>query len=302
MQTDLSDSFFFNHQSVMTDEIMASIENYPLLHHNQPKGIDATLGGGGHSYHLLKKYSDLNIIGLDQDPFARKSASKKLDEFKNRIDIRASNFADFVPKEKVSFVIADLGVNSNQIDNPKRGFSFQKDGPLDMRMNPFLDVDAEKLIEALNEKDLANLIYKYGEERLSRKIARKIKLDLKENRKYSGTKELAYSIAGCFPPKQRYKKIHPATRTFQALRIAVNKEIEVLEKFLQVVPEWLLPGGIISIISFHSLEDRLVKSSFKNDQRLKNLTKKPITPSEQEVALNRRARSGKLRIAQLRSQ
>jgi len=299
MQTDLSDSSFFNHKSVMTDEIMASLEHYPLIHNNKIKGIDATLGGGGHSYHLLRKYSDLNIIGLDQDPFARKSASKKLDEFQNRIDIRASNFADFVPKEKVSFVIADLGVNSNQIDDPKRGFSFQKDGPLDMRMNPFLEVDAEKLIEALNEKDLANLIYKYGDERLSRKIARKIKMDLKENGKYSGTKELAYSIAGCFPPKQRYKKIHPATRTFQALRIAVNKEIEVLEKFLQVVPEWLLPGGIISVISFHSLEDRLVKSCFKNDQRLKNLTKKPITPSEQEVELNKRARSGKLRIAQL---
>ncbi len=299
MQTDLSDSSFFNHKSVMTDEILTSLEHYPLIHNNQLKGIDATLGGGGHSFHLLRKYSDLNIIGLDQDPFARESASKKLLEFKNRIDIRASNFADFEPKEKVSFVIADLGVNSNQIDDPKRGFSFQKDGPLDMRMNPFLESDAEKLIETLNEKDLADLIYKYGDERLSRKIARKIKMDLKENGKYSGTKQLAYSIAGCFPPKQRYKKIHPATRTFQALRIAVNKEIEVLEKFLQIVPDWLLPGGIISIISFHSLEDRLVKSSFKNDQRLKNLTKKPITPSEQEVKVNKRARSGKLRIAQL---
>ena len=300
MQTDSSDSSFFNHQSVMTDEIIASLEHCSLINNNQIKGIDATLGGGGHSYQLLKKYSDLKIIGIDQDPFARKSASKKLDEFENRIEIKASNFADFVPKEKVSFVIADLGVNSNQIDDPKRGFSFQKDGPLDMRMNPLLEVDAKKLIEALNEKELANLIYKYGDERLSRKIARKIKMDLKENGKYSGTKELAYSIAGCFPPKQRYKKIHPATRTFQALRIAVNKEIEVLEKVLQVVPEWLLPGGIISIISFHSLEDRLVKSSFKNDQRLKNLTKKPITPSEQEVELNKRARSGKLRIAQLK--
>jgi len=299
MQTDLSDSSFFNHKPVMTDEIMASLEHYPLIHTNQLMVIYETLGGGGHSYHLLRKYSDLNIIGIDQDPFARKSALKKLDEFKSRIDIRASNFADFVPKEKVSFVIADLGVNSNQIDEPKRGFSFQKDGPLDMRMNPSLEVDAEKLIETLNEKDLANLIYKYGDERLSRKIARKIKLDLKEKGIYSGTKELAYSIAGCFPPKQRYKKIHPATRTFQALRIAVNKEIEVLENFLQIVPEWLLPGGIISIISFHSLEDRLVKNSFKNDNRLKNLTKKPITPSEQEVELNRRARSAKLRIAQL---
>ena len=302
MQTDLSDSSFFNHKSVMTDEIMASLENYPSISKKKIKGIDATLGGGGHSYHLLRKYPDLEIIGLDQDPLARKSASIKLDEFKTRININGSNFANFEPKEKVSFVIADLGVNSNQLDDPERGFSFQKNGPLDMRMNPLLETDAEKLIENLSEKDLADLIYKYGEERLSRKISRKIKMDLKEKGKYSGTKELAYSIAGCFPPKQRYKKIHPATRTFQALRIAVNKEIEALENFLKVVPDWLLPGGIISIISFHSLEDRLVKTSFKNDERLKNLTKKPITPSEKEVELNKRARSGKLRIAQLNSE
>ena len=302
MQTDLSDSSFFNHKSVMTDEIMASLENYPSISKKKIKGIDATLGGGGHSYHLLRKYPDLEIIGLDQDPLARKSASIKLAEFKTRININGSNFANFEPKEKVSFVIADLGVNSNQLDDPERGFSFQKNGPLDMRMNPLLETDAEKLIENLSEKDLADLIYKYGEERLSRKISRKIKMDLQEKGKYSGTKELAYSIAGCFPPKQRYKKIHPATRTFQALRIAVNKEIEALEKFLKVVPDWLLPGGIISIISFHSLEDRLVKTSFKNDERLKNLTKKPITPSEKEVELNKRARSGKLRIAQLNSE
>ena len=301
MQTDLSNSFFFNHKSVMTDEIMASLEYYPSILKKNIKGIDATLGGGGHSYHLLKKFPDLEIIGLDQDPFARKSASIKLDEFKTRININGSNFGNFEPQEKVSFVIADLGVNSNQLDNPARGFSFQKDGPLDMRMNPDIKIDAEKLIENLSEKDLADLIYKYGEERLSRKISRKIKMDLQEKGKYSGTKSLAYSIAGCFPPKQRYKKIHPATRTFQALRIAVNKEIEALENFLKVVPDWLLPGGIISIISFHSLEDRLVKTSFKNDARLKNLTKKPIIPSVKEVELNKRARSGKLRIAQLNS-
>ena len=301
MQTDLSDSSFFNHKSVMTDEMIASLENYPSISKKKIKGIDATLGGGGLSYHLLRKYPDLEIIGLDQDPLARKSASIKLDEFKTRININGSNFANFEPKEKVSFVIADLGVNSNQLDDPERGFSFQKDGPLDMRMNPFLETDAEKLIENLSEKDLADLIYKYGEERLSRKISRKIKMDLKEKGKYSGTKALAYSIACCFPPKQRYKKIHPATRTFQALRIAVNKEIEALENFLKVVPDWLLPGGIISIISFHSLEDRLVKTSFKNDERLKNLTKKPITPSAKEVELNKRARSGKLRISQLNS-
>jgi len=300
MQTDLSDSSF-NHKSVMTDEILCAIKNYPSLLDNQIKGIDATLGGGGHSYLLLKKYPNLKIIGLDQDPFARKSALLKLEEFESRIDIKATNFSTFEPKEKVAFVIADLGVNSNQLDNPERGFSFQKDGPLDMRMNPLLEINAEKIIETLTEKELADLIYKYGDERLSRKISRKIKTDLKEKGKYSGTKDLAYSIAGCFPPKQRYRKIHPATRTFQALRIAVNKEIESLEKLLKIAPDWLLPGGIISIISFHSIEDRLVKNYFKSDERLKNLTKKPITPHKKEIENNKRSRSAKLRIAQLKS-
>ena len=169
-----------------------------------------------------------------------------------------------------------------------------------MRMNPLLEMNAENLIDTLNEKDLADLIFKFGDERLSRKISRRIKKDLQEKGKYSGTKDLAYSIAGCFPPKQRYRKIHPATRTFQALRIAVNKEIEALERFLEISPDWLLPGGIISIISFHSIEDRLVKNSFKGDERLKNLTKKPITPNEKEIENNKRSRSAKLRIAQLK--
>ena len=143
MQTDLSDSSLFNHKSVMTDEILASVGQYPLILGNKVTAIDVTLGGGGHSYQLLKKYPDLKIIVLDHDPIARKSALFKLEEFKSRIEICPSNFANFEPKEKVSFVIADLGVNSNQIDNPQRGFSFQKDGPLDMRMNPSLKINAE---------------------------------------------------------------------------------------------------------------------------------------------------------------
>ena len=202
MQTDLSDSFLFNHKSVMTDEILVSIDQYPLISGSKLTAIDATLGGGGHSYQLLKKYPDLKIIGLDHDPFARKSALSRLEEFKSRIHISSSNFSSFEPKEKVSFVIADLGVNSNQIDNPDRGFSFQKDGPLDMRMNPSLKNNAENLLETLSEKDLADLIFKYGDERFSRKISRRIKNDIYEKGKYSGTKDLAYAIAGCFPPKQ----------------------------------------------------------------------------------------------------
>tara|TARA_B100000073_G_scaffold344101_2_gene350233 strand:- start:3088 stop:3996 length:909 start_codon:yes stop_codon:yes gene_type:complete len=300
METDSFNSFLFNHKSVMADEIINAVDLCANEFPENFNGIDITLGGGGHSYSLLQKFPKLKLIGLDQDPFARKAASDNLEKFKERIEIKAYNFADYNPEDKFAFIIADLGVSSNQLDNPNRGFSFLRDGPLDMRMNPNLEKDAEYLIESLSEKDLANLIYEYGDERLSRKIARKIKRDLQENGKYTGTHQLAYSIAGCFPPHQRYKRIHPATRTFQALRIGVNREIEALEKLLEVAPNWLKPHGIIAIISFHSLEDRRVKHCFKNEKRLLNLTKKPLTPSENELQNNKRSRSAKLRIAQLK--
>ena len=169
-----------------------------------------------------------------------------------------------------------------------------------MRMNPNLTKNAENLLEELSENDLANLIYNFGDESLSRRIARRIKNDLKDKGRYKGTKELAYAVAGCYHPKQRHNKIHPATKTFQALRIAVNKEIDALEKLLDKSPDWLLPGGILSIISFHSIEDRKVKNFFKTNERLINLTKKPITPKDNELKENKRSRSAKLRIAQLK--
>ena len=300
METESNKSPLFNHTSVMTEEIISAINNCPQKSSPNFIGIDTTLGGGGHSYELLKKFPLLKIIGIDQDPYARQAATIKLNEFKNRINIKAANFADFEPKEKVAFVIADLGVNSFQIDQPERGFSFQKDGPLDMRMDPSLSINAEELINNLNEKELADLIYKYGEERLSRKIARKIKRDLFEKGSYKSTKELAYAIGGCFPPRKRYQKIHPATRTFQALRIGVNQEIESLEKLLLKSPNWLLPEGIIAIISFHSIEDRKVKENFKTNNKLLNLTKKPIVPQDIEIQSNKRSRSAKMRIAKLK--
>jgi len=300
MKIDSQNSSLFNHQSVMIDEIINSIDNCPHKLSETFQGIDATLGGGGHSYSLLKRFSNLKIIGIDKDPYATKVASERLSIFTNRFEIIQSNFSDFQPRDKVSFLIADLGVNSNQLDTPERGFSFLKDGPLDMRMNQDQKTSAKDLINTLTETELANLIYEYGDEKLSRRIARKIKNDLKIKGEYSGTKELAYSIAGCYPPKQRYRKIHPATRTFQALRIAVNKEIEVLGNLLDKAPDWLLRDGIISIISFHSIEDRKVKNYFKNDERLLNLTKKPIIPSNEEVQNNNRSRSAKLRIAKLK--
>jgi len=300
MEIDSKNSSFFNHKSVMVDQIISSVQNFPQQLNKNFLGIDATLGGGGHSFELLNKFPNLQMIGLDQDPYAIEAASNKLNIFKNRIKIIKTNFSDFKPKDKVSFVIADLGFNSNQIETAERGFSFQKDGPIDMRMNPTQKTKAEDLLKNLTENELADLIYKYGEEKLSRKIARKIKNDIQIYGSYSGTKELAYAIGGCFPPKQRYRKIHPATRTFQALRIAVNQEIEVLEKLLNNASSWLVPSGIISIISFHSIEDRKVKNYFKNNERFFNLTKKPIIPSEDEVKINKRSRSAKLRIARLK--
>ena len=284
------------HIPVLTEEVIIN-----LLHDKDGRYLDVTSGFGGHSTAILEQLNHGSLIATDQDPDAIKYLKNKF-ESEKRITIHQSRFSDLAQllhSENFDGILADIGVSSYQLDNPERGFSFMKDGPLDMRMNPLLEINAEKIIETLTEKELADLIYKYGDERLSRKISRKIKTDLKEKGKYSGTKDLAYSIAGCFPPKQRYKKIHPATRTFQALRIAVNAEIEALENFLEIVPNWLLPGGIISIISFHSIEDRLVKNSFKSDERLKNLTKKPITPNEQEIINNKRSRSAKLRIAQL---
>ena len=202
-----------------------------------------------------------------------------------------------MPEEKFAFILADLGVSSPQIDQAERGFSFRLDGPLDMRMNQENGQKASELIKKINEKDLANLIYKYGEERFSRRIAKRIKQDLSLKGNYKGTVSLANAIASCYPPKMRNSRIHPATRTFQALRIAINNELEVLKNFLIESPNWLLPGGIIGVISFHSLEDRLVKTAFRNDECLEQINRKPIIASESESKLNPRSRSAKLRLA-----
>ena len=259
--------------------------------------IDATLGGGGHASLALMCNASIKLIGIDQDPIAIKAASENLIQFKKRTTIETKNFADFTPKRKANVVLADLGVSSHQLNEPLRGFSFRKNGPIDMRMNPLEGENAAELIDKLGEKELADIIYLYGEERLSRKIARRIKNDLKEKGPYQGTTELAYAIAGCFPPKKRFSRIHPATRTFQALRIAVNKEITVLDHLLKNAPDWLLPGGLLMIISFHSLEDRKVKHAFKEDSRLERITKKPIISTEEEILINPRSRSAKLRIS-----
>ncbi len=287
----------FQHQPVLQEQLL---ENAAALPSELLAGgvlIDATLGGGGHSALLLEAHPQLRLVGLDQDPTARAAAAERLEPFSSRLEIVATNFADFTPSEPAVIVLADLGVSSPQLDVAERGFSFRLDGALDMRMNPQQGETAAELIERLDETELADLIYAYGEERLSRRIARRIKHDLAEHGPFSGTAALAYSVAGCYPPKARRGRIHPATRTFQALRIAVNQELDVLDRFLQQAPDWLLPGGLLAVISFHSLEDRRVKTAFLKDQRLERLTRKPLIANEAEVAANPRSRSAKCRIA-----
>jgi 16S rRNA (cytosine1402-N4)-methyltransferase len=298
----------FDHVPVLAEQVLASFAELSGLLALQPDGeavlLDCTLGGGGHSALLLEAHPGLRLIGLDQDPSARRAAAERLAPFGDRATIVASNFADYTPPASglppVVAVMADLGVSSPQLDGAERGFSFRADGPLDMRMNPERGETAAELITRLEESELADLIYAYGEERLSRRIARKIKELGPWGGPGKGTAELAYVVAGCYPPKARRGRIHPATRSFQALRIAVNNELGVLDQLLQRAPDWLVPGGLFGVISFHSLEDRRVKTAFVSDERLQRVTRKPLVATEAEEEANPRSRSAKWRVARRR--
>jgi 16S rRNA (cytosine1402-N4)-methyltransferase len=299
---DSPDPSTFAHVPVLAEPVLAGFAELDGLldQHSKAVLIDCTLGGGGHSALLLEAHPRLRLIGLDQDPTARAAAAERLAPFGDRVQIVATNFADYSPVEPVVAVLADLGVSSPQLDVAERGFSFRHDGPLDMRMNPAVGETVAELIERLDETELADLIYAYGEERLSRRIARRLKHDLAEQGSYSGTAALAYAVAGCYPPKARRGRIHPATRTFQALRIAVNDELGVLDRLLEAAPDWLLPGGLFGVISFHSLEDRRVKTAFVSDERLQRITRKAVQATAEEESLNPRSRSARLRLARRR--
>ncbi|WP_259702831.1 MULTISPECIES: 16S rRNA (cytosine(1402)-N(4))-methyltransferase RsmH [Synechococcales] len=288
----------FHHLPVLAEPVLAAFAALPA----GSTVIDATVGGGGHSALLLEAHPDLQLIGLDQDPTALAAAASRLAPFGERVHLIATNFAAYVPAAPVHGVLADLGVSSPQLDVAERGFSFRLDGPLDMRMNNGTGETAAELIDRLEEKALADLIYAYGEERLSRRIARRIV----EQRPWSsgaraagggGTAALAYLVAGCYPPAARRGRLHPATRTFQALRIAVNDELEALETLLSRAPDWLAPAGLLALISFHSLEDRRVKMAFLGDDRLERITRKPLVADAVEQEANPRSRSAKLRVA-----
>jgi 16S rRNA (cytosine1402-N4)-methyltransferase len=289
----------FAHLPVLTDAVRQVFAALPAgAGEAPPRLIDATLGGGGHSALLLEDHPRLEVIGLDQDATARAAAAARLAPWADRLRIVATNFAAYSPDAPVQAVLADLGVSSPQLDRPERGFSFRAEGPIDMRMNYEAGETAAELLDRLEEGALADVLFQFGDERLSRRIARRLVAE-REAKPWGerSTSELAYAVAGCYPPKARRGRIHPATRSFQALRIAVNDELGCLARLLQRAPDWLLPGGVLAIISFHSLEDRLVKRAFLGDERLERITRRPVVADAAEAEANPRSRSAKLRLA-----
>ncbi|OHB49139.1 MAG: 16S rRNA (cytosine(1402)-N(4))-methyltransferase [Planctomycetes bacterium GWF2_40_8] len=294
------------HKSVMLDEVISFIK--------PGKGdiiVDATIGAGGHSCEILKMIGpDGLLIGIDKDAEILKIAGKSLSKISDIYKLYQADYVDLdyildkLEISKVQGILLDLGVSSLQLDSLERGFSFSKEGPLDMRMDRTKGITAEDLLKRLSEKEMADIFWRYGGEGRSRRIAKAIIQERRRGTEIKTTTQLAKIVEKALytPGKyQKKRKIHPATRVFQALRIAVNDELKSLEYFLNNVCEFLASGSRIVVISFHSLEDRLVKSAFRKWQdasSLKILTKKPLSPLDSEIRENVRARSAKLRAAE----
>lgn len=298
------------HQSVLFRECMDALK-LGSAQHEKSYFLDLTFGAGGHSFGILEHIPTSYVIAFDQDPEAIENGQKNILEknISHRIQLVHRNFSEFFDwiksqgDLKFHGILMDLGVSSHQFDSFERGFSFRGEGRLDMRMNTEASIPtAFDLINSLPENEIADILFHYGEERLSRRIAAKII----ENRKIAPietTKQLEDLVFHCYPVKSRYQKTHPATRTFQALRIAVNRELDVLKDTLQNLSSFLHTDGVLAVISFHSLEDRIVKHSFKDlvdksENQVRILTKKPIVPMADELDFNPRARSAKLRLLQ----
>lgn len=300
------------HISVLYKDIIAAL---------QPKSsgryVDATVGAGGHAWGLLDASSpDGQLLGLDLDPRALELANQRLALFNGRFTLLHSSYTSLLQSlqrlgwDHVDGIVIDLGVSSMQIDTPERGFSFIKDGPLDMRFNPSQQTSAADLVNTLPEEDLATILWEYGEEKFSRRIARAIV----GNRPFTTTLQLASTIEKAVGKSGG--KIHPATRSFQALRIATNRELDSLQEFLPQAIQALAPQGRLAVISFHSLEDRIVKQYFRRESSdcicppeqpvctcdhkatIKEISRHPIEADDEEKQSNPRARSARLRIAE----
>ena len=269
--------------------------------------VDGTLGLGGHTEKILQTCGPSGrVIGFEWDVNALRIATKRLAPFGQRFSSQNRSYAEIMVTltemeiKKVDGLLLDLGVSSLQFDNEARGFSFQSDGPLDMRMDKRSHTTAEAIINSFSKDDLADIFYYYGEERQARRIAEHIIAE-RQKEQISTTSHLARIISRAIPKKFHPRKIHVATKAFQALRIAVNKELDNLSIFLDTVTKILKPGGRVCIITFHSLEDRLVKWKFKENPLLHVLTRKPVKPDNKETKINPRARSAKLRAAYMKS-
>lgn len=307
----------FKHTTVLLNEAVDGLNI-------QPDGIyvDCTLGGAGHSELILSKLSDKGrLIAFDQDETAIMNAEKKLERYKNKLTIVKSNFSNLKEEihnlgiTSVDGVLYDLGVSSPQLDTPERGFSYHHDAPLDMRMDSDADISAYDVVNNWKYEDLVRIFFRYGEEKFSKQIARKIEA-ARETKPVETTGELVELIKDAIPAPARRKGGHPAKRVFQAIRIAVNDELGVFEDSIGQAISLLNQGGRISVITFHSLEDRICKAAFKKasdlpdlppglpiipaefQPELKLVTRKPIVPSDEELEENNRARSAKLRIAE----
>ncbi|GHT47385.1 ribosomal RNA small subunit methyltransferase H [Planctomycetales bacterium] len=296
------------HIPVLLDEVIE-------LLNPQSNGIyvDGTLGGGGHSEAILRSGTNITVIGMDRDKAAIDRTEQRLKlngviSGENRAngtvrfvhaDYRFFGEAlDMLGIEKIDGFLADLGLSSDQLADRNRGFSFDSDGDLDLRFDISEGLSAAEWLAKLPEEAIADLIYGFGEERFSRRIARKI-VERRENGKpVRKANELAELVRSCVPKERnRRNPIDPATRTFQALRIAVNRELDTLEQTLKTLPQRMKPDGVIAVISFHSLEDRIVKNVLRENEHWKVITKKPIVASEEEIQRNARSRSAKLRGA-----
>ena len=306
-----------NHVPVMLNEVLSFIPKEKKINL-----IDATFGGGGYSRAILKNFNIKNLIAIDRDPISKIFYDELRKDFDNielfnqkfsKLDELLKNSEHF--KEKYDVIIFDLGVSSNQIENPERGFSFQQDGPLDMKMGSS-NLNAFEVINSFDEKKLADIFYQFGEEKYSRKIAKNIVIN-RTKKTIQNTLELSEIIKKSVPARNNFKKIHPATKSFQALRIFINDELNELKIALEKSENLLANNGLLIIVSFQSLEDRIVKDFFnhKSGKRwrssrhlpdladlgpttLKIITKKPLRPKDVEINNNPRSRSAKLRVAQ----